>query len=224
MAAQLSDLTRCQKRLAQILVANPDDGSYAVATTDQQKYAPQDLTDALLQADIEICRIIQETVGHGFRAQYGSMVGPIAYGATIQAHPGKLGSVEIQITAGSAWHPGILAEDLGVVRKVKLNPDGMYGSATENEGLYYISEDLKIYYIGTDARLFVPTDLVIAAALQSPAVYEPTVLRSAVRLVIKDPVDPNLATYGTDFNRDIQLIQANAAAVPALDSNTKMGG
>lgn len=224
MPAILADLARCETRVGQILNAGPDDGSYAVPTTDQQKYAPGDIVDAIKQIDIEVVRTIQEIVGQGYRGQYGTMVASNAYGASLQAHPGKLGSVEVQITAGSAWHPGILAEDVGVVRKVKLNPDGMYGGATENEGLYYITEDLKIYYIGTDARVFIPTEVTIGSTLLAPISYEATIIRGSIRFLLKDPVDPNLATYGVDYDRDLSLIRSNAAAVPALDTNTKLGG
>jgi hypothetical protein len=224
MPATLADLTRCEKRVGQILNAGPDDGSYAVPTTDQAKYAPADIVDAIKQIDIEVVRTIQETVGQGYRGQYGAMAASNAYGAALPAHPGKFGSVEIQLTSGSAWEIGILAENVDIVRKLHRNPDNMYGSATENEGVYYISEDLRIYYIGLDARVFIPTEVVIGSTLLAPISYEATLIRGSIKFLLKDPVDGNLAVYGADYARDIDLIRSGAGAVPALDTDTKMGG
>lgn len=224
MAAILADLTRCTNKVTAILVAGPDDGSFAAADLSQsEKYSPDDITQTVKQIDLEVARTIQETVGQGYRGNYGAKVASVTYGMLLPGHPGKLGSVEIQLLSG-AWEPGILAEDLNVVRKVHLNPDGMYGSATENEGLYYIGEDLLAHYIGQDMRVFIPTELGLGSALLSPVSYEPTIVRGAVKLLLKDPVDPNLATYGQDYDRDTGLIRSGAMAVPPLDSSTKQGG
>lgn len=220
----LADLTRCTNKVAAILGAGPDDGSFGPADLSQQeKYSPDDILMAVKAIDLEIVRAIQGTVGHGYRSNYGTMVTGITYGMTLPGHPGKLGSVEIKLVS-NAWEPGVLAEDLNVVRKLHLNPDNMYGSATENEGEYYIAEDLKAYFIGQDMRAFIPTELNTGGTLLSPISYEPTICRGSVKFLAKDPVDPNLVTYGTDYVRDMGDIKAGSGAVPALDEATKLGG
>src|SRR5207244_2184847 len=122
--ALLATLSRVQKLIPAILNAGPDDMSYVAATlTDQQKYSPEHITDAILYADLEVCRTRQETIGDGYRQLYGNP-SAVTNGATITAHPGQLGYIEIKKLANSPWRRGIKAQSIDEINKLQDNPDG----------------------------------------------------------------------------------------------------
>jgi hypothetical protein len=221
----VANLGRLQKLVAAALNANPDDMSYAAATTDQGKYAPEHITDAILYIDLEVIRVGMETPGWGYRSSYLSSVN-VSHGASIGAHPGKIGSVEIKLTSGGAYQRGIRVESIDVINKLLTNPDGRYGTvAGILGGRYYIDEELRIYFTGDSARVLLPTALAITTACQAPAEYEPTIARGAVAMLAKDPLDPSLAGfYGQQYQADLARIKGLEERVPPLDLFVKMGG
>lgn len=222
--AELASLLRLQKMVASILVANPDDMSYAAATlADQGKYSPEHITDAILYIDMEVVRIGQDTIGWGFRSQYGSEA-TVLNGETIPAHPGQIGYVEIA-KVGNDFQRGLRVQSIDAILKLQENPGNRYGSASINGGRYYIDEEMRLYFTGDEARVWTPDDLVITAACQAPAVYEPTIARGAVMMLAKDPLDPQLFSfYGQQYQADLARIKGLQEAVPPLDSFVKLGG
>ncbi len=225
MPAQLATIARVQKLIPAILNAGPDDMSYAAATlTDQQKYSPDHITDAILYADIEVCRARQETIGDGFRQNYGAVTA-VASGASIGGHPGRIGFVEIKKLSTDGWRRGIKVQSIDEINKLLDNPDSRYGTASIFGGRYHIDEEMRLYFTGDSCQIFVPSDLAITAACQAPAVDEPRVARGAIMMLAKDPLDPNLFTFFSQlFARDLMGIKNLDAPIPALDSFSKMGG
>lgn len=214
MAITVVSITECEKRVAMILNAGPDDGTYAVASTDQQKYAPGEITDAILEADLEVVRTIVSTLGNGYRGNYLAASADLNYGDPIVAHPGKVGHVDIKI--GAAYVAGILAPSLEAIQKWALDTT-LYPTAS-CAGRYYITEDFKVFFIGDKARVQFITDIVKTAACQAPIIYTATVIRGAVSLLGKDGVDMGMIRdYYAQFQRDLEIIGQGASAVPALD-------
>ena len=226
MPPQLADLTRVQKMVASLLVANPDDGSYAVANlTEQNKYSPDHITDAALYIDMEVIRTGQDTPGWGFRSQYYNVTAIAASGTSLAAHPGKIGFVEIEKESGDGYVRGIRVPSIDAIVKLTENPGTRYGSAGINGGRYYIDEDDRFYFTGFRARIGIPQDLVITAVLQAPAVYEPTIVRGTIMMLAKDPLDPALFNfYGQQYQADLARIRGLQESVPPLDMFQKIGG
>lgn len=224
MPIALADLATVTAFISAVVGASPEDQSFVIADTTQGKYAPAHITLAAKQADLEICRIIQEVVGQGFRGNYMTVSGELNTGASITPHAGKTGHVEVKYADGT-WRPGILIANFEQFNKMKINPDGMYGDGSSLQGRYHITEDDVVDFIGTKLRLRLPNDLTITAALQSPKVYEPAVGRRAVTLLVKDGVDVNLfAVYSQWAIADEQSIRGNAGAIPPLDAFTRAAG
>jgi len=221
----LATLLRVQKLMAQALNAAPDDMSYAAATlADQQKYNPDHITDCILYADFDVIRTRQSTIGDGYRTQYGSVVA-VANGATIPAHPGKIGFVEIKKTASDSFRRGVKTQSIDEINKLLENPDSRYGSASIFGGRYHIDEEMRLYFTGNSCQIFVPSDLAITAACQAPAIDEPRIARGAIAMAAKDPLDPNLFNYFNGlFQRDLMGIQMLEAPIPILDQLAKAGG
>lgn len=210
--------------VAAALVAGPDDGSYAPATTDQDKYNPDHVTDAILYIDLEICKTRQSTVGDGYRGQYGSAIA-VANGATITPHPGKIAFVEIKKLSTSSFQRGILATSIEALNRLLENSDSRYGSASINGGRYFIDEEMRLRFTGFSCQIFVPTDLAITAACQAPAVDEMTIKRGAVWMLTKDGVDASIfAGDGQQYVADLARIRGESAAIPPLDMFIKQGG
>jgi hypothetical protein len=212
--------------VASLLVANPDDGSYAAAILlDQQKYAPDHITDAILFIDMEVIRIGQDTPGWGFRSQYCAVTAVATSGNSLPAHPGKVGFVEIQKTVTTSYVRGIRAQSIDAITRLIENPDSRYGTGVINGGRYYIDEEDRFYFTGYRARVEVPLDLPITATCQAPAAYEPTIARGAVMMLAKDPLDPSLFSfYGQQYQADLARIRGLEMGVPPLDSLMKAGG
>lgn len=207
-------ITECEKRVAACLTAGPDDGTYASASTDQTKVTAGEITDAILESDLEVCRTIVETPGNGYRAQYLANSADLNYGDSVGAHPGKIGHVDIKV--GSDYLAGILAPSLEAIAKWKADTT-LFPTASAR-GRYYITEDHKVFFIGDKARVQVITDIVKTAACQAPIIYTASVIRGAVSLLGKDGVDMGMIqNYYAQFQRDLEMIKAGAAAVPALD-------
>lgn len=229
MAIALASLANVTAWLSAVLGAPPEDQSFVIADTTQGKFAPAHITLAAKQADLEICRIIQEVIGHGYRDNYIAFTGtltptPPATGVSIAPHSGKLGQVEV-LYADGKWRPGILIANFESFDKMHKNPDGMYGDGSSLEGRYHITEDEQAYCIGSGLRVKLPAELIIGSALKAPQVYEPAVGRRAAALCSKDGVDPNLfAIYSQWAIADEQSIRGNAGAIPPLAAFVKAGG
>lgn len=225
MTVQLASLARVQKFVASGLVANPDDMSYAAATlTDQQKYSPEHINDAIFYADLEVVRTIQGTPGDGRRVQYGTVTA-VTNGASIPFHPGKIGFVEIKKLSTDNWRRGILVQSIDSINKLLENPDTRYGSASICGGRYHIDEEMRLQFKGDSCQIFVPDSLAITAALQGPADEEPAITRGAIAMLAKDPLDPNLFSYfSARWEADKMRIQSLGGPAPPLDMFTKAGG
>lgn len=221
----LATLVRVQKLMAQALNVAPDDMSYAVATlADQQKYNPDHITDCILYSDFDVIRTRQGTIGDGFRQQYGTVVA-VTSGASLAAHPGKIGFIEIKKTSADDFRRGVKVQSIGEINKYLDNADSRYGSASIFGGRYHIDEEMRVYFTGDSARMFIPSDLAITTACQAPAIDEPRIARGALAMAAKDPLDANLFNYFNGlFQRDLMGIQMLEAPIPILDQLQKQGG
>lgn len=207
-------LADVEKRVAAILVAGPDDGSFAAASADQMHYDPAEIIAAAKEIDLEVRRVIVSSLANGYRTQYIANSADLNYGDVIPFHPGKIGQPEVKI--GADYVPGILAPSLEAIARWKADA-ALFPVAT-CAGRYYITEEHKVYFIGDKLRVQLPTDLVIGATLQAPQVYTATVVRGTVSALPKDGVDSNLGvSMYAQYQRDLEMINQGASAVPALD-------
>lgn len=219
----LASLSRLQKMVASLLNVNPEDMSYSAAvTTDQEKYHPDHITDAILLIDLEVCKVHQETIGDGYRSQYGD-VQAVAYGESIPPHPGRVGYVEIKQAASSEFERGIKVRSIDQIRKYRSNPNTMY-DATIYWGRYHVDEDDRLYFLGDSAQVFTPDDLVITTACQAPAVDEVTIARGSVSLLAKDGMDLSfLGKYAAEYQADTNRTRSLGGPAPPLDMFVKTG-
>lgn len=225
MPPKLAQLARVQQFVASALVANPDDMSYVAATLDdQQKYSPEHITDAILYADREIVKFIQQTVGDGRRHQYGTYI-TVANGADIPYHPGKIGTVEIKRVFGDSFRRGIKVESAEAMNKLLINPDDRYGSVAINGGRYRIDEEMRLQFTGFECQIFVPSDISITTTLLAPADEEAAIARGAITMLAKDPLDANLFNYfAPKWQADEIRIRSLGGPAPILDMYVKAGG
>lgn len=229
MAIVVASLANLTAWCSAVLGASPEDQSFVIADTTQGKYSPDHITLAIKYADLEIRRIIQETIGQGWRDSYMAFTGtltptPPATSVAIPGHSGKIGQVEVLYADGN-WRPGILVTNFESIIKMQKNPDSMYGTGASLEGRYHITEDELAYFIGTGLRVKLPTELTIGSVLGSPQCYEPAVGRRAIQFATKDGIDPVLfGEYSQWAVMDEQAIRGNAGFVPSLDAFTRAGG
>lgn len=221
----IADLDRVRKFVASALVANPDDMSFAPASlADQEKYSPEHIDAAIFYADMEIIKFIQSTVGDGRRLGYGSYVS-LQSGNTVPIHPGKIGAVEIRKTADDEFRRGQKVESIEALNKLLENPDGRYGSVAINGGRYHIDEEMRLWFTGSLCRIFVPDVITLTEDLQAPVEEEPAIVRGAITMLAKDPLDPSLFNYfAPKWQADEIRIRSLGGPAPILDMYTKAGG
>jgi hypothetical protein len=225
VAIAVIDLTTCENYVAGIVNARAEGNAWGPASaTDQERFSPTDITTAVKVIDLEIRTTIVETVGHWARGEYLGASADLSDGAEMPFHIGRLGAVDVKLTSGT-YVLGIECRNVDVYRKLKANPDGMYGDATENEGRYYLSEEHRVFIIGSKARVWTVAEAAIGGTLLSPINYTATVVRGACSILDKDGVDPSTGQkYSVLYEQDLARIRGDETVVPPLAAFQRAGG
>ena len=172
--------------------------SSAYATTsDDDAHPLAEITEAILEADAEVCRTIIETPGNGLRRgfiTFTSLV-PAAgeLGVTMPTNLGPISGIEITKTGGGVT-PGRPAP-LTLLQMWKANSSSTFGATLDNrEGYYDIVGD-RLYFLGASAKVF-HCAFTKGGACQSPDCYYPTVVALALaQLLAKEGDDLTAAAH-----------------------------
>lgn len=225
MALVVVDLVTCENYVAGIVNARAEGNPWGPASaTDQERFSPTDITTAVKLIDLEIRTTIVQSVGHWARGEYLGSSTDLTDGDEIPFHIGRLGAVDVK-KADNSYTLGIECRNVDIYRKLKDNPDGMYGDATENEGHYYLSEEHRVFIIGAKARVWTVAEANVGAALLSPVNYTATVIRGACSILDKDGVDPSTGQkYSVLYEQDLARIKGDETIVSPLAALQRAGG
>ena len=207
-------ISRVRKRVIELLLAAGRGARYTDAVGDQKRYAVlQELTDAIVEADMHVCMAILETPGHPYRAGFMTPSGNLANGDFIPAHVGGHGKVEIDPTGGGTFRGGILAESLDELLEVLHHPT-LFPNCTR----YYFVEDGCIHHTGSAAKVWYPAFTKNDAACQAHELYTAAVIAGAIALLRKDGGDPGFFNdYAQAALAAEALIRGGAKALPDVE-------
>lgn len=192
-------ISRVRKRVIELLLAAGRGARYADAVADQKRYAVlQELTDAIVEADMSVCMAVIETPGHPYRASFMTPSPNLASGDFIPAHVGGHGKVEID--NGSGFKGGRLASSREEVLEMIEQPS-LYASG----GRWYWIEDNEIVHNGSAAKVWYPSFTKNDAACQAHELYTAAVLAAAIPLLRKDGGD---ASFYDDYAVIASLCEA----------------
>ncbi|MBV9210666.1 MAG: hypothetical protein JOZ52_08560 [Acidobacteria bacterium] len=170
------DLTRCQKRVIELLVAAGRAARYTAAVGDNSRYAvTQEITDAIIEADLIICRDIIETAGHPYAAQFMGVTGNLANGDLIPAFMGVVADVYVDDELSS------LASSRDEILEIRAN-----AALYPNVGAWHFIENSILYHTGTNGVVRRPVLARDNAACQAHEAYEEADVVGAISLLAKD--------------------------------------
>jgi hypothetical protein len=177
-------ISRVRKRVIELLLAAGRGARYADAVADQKRYTVlQELTDAIVEADMLVCMAIIETPGHPYRAGFMTPSTNLATGDFIPAHVGGHGKVEID--NGSGYKGGRLASSREEVLEM-IDQPSLYATG----GRWYWVEDNEIVHNGSAAKVWYPSFTKTDAACQAHELYTAAVMVNTIPLLRKDGGDP----------------------------------
>jgi hypothetical protein len=211
----VASLTRIRKRVISLLLADPRSGRYTDTVGDQKRYVDkQEITDAIIESDMQRCAVVIATVGHPYRAAFMTPTGNLATGDFITpAGIGQHGKVEIDPTGGGTFKAGKLAKSLDHLLEVLHHP-----TLFPNSKRWYWIEDNAIQHTGSAAKIWYPAFTKNDSACQAHELYTPGVMAGAIALLRKPGGDP---TFYDDYERMTlladQMIAAKETALPDVE-------
>lgn len=179
-------ISRVRKRVIELLLAAGRGARYTDAVGDQKRYAAlQELTDAIIEADMQVCLAILETPGHPYASGFMTASSNLANGDILPAFVGALGKVEIDPTGAGTFRGGILAPSLDELLEV-IHHASLFPTCTR----YYWVEGNVINHSGSAARVYYPSFTKNDSACQAHEAYTLAVLCRALSVLRKDGGDP----------------------------------
>jgi hypothetical protein len=149
------------------LVSALNGGSASSFTTvlDDPRRSYGEVFAALAAADDEVCTLIGETEGHGFRPLFlidiggSSGISELDHGDTLPERLGPITQVKIKYTSdASEWHAGKFDKDLSLadIERWRGNAGSIYGAnhnaASSSLSGFYIEIGDEIYFTGYRAK------------------------------------------------------------------------
>jgi hypothetical protein len=195
----VASLSRIQQRVIELLLAAGRGARYTSTVGDSGLYAvTQEVTDAIIEADMRFCEAVISTPGHPYRPSFMVASSNLASSESIPPHVGAHGKVLIDPTGAGAFKRGILADSMDEVAEVLHHP-----TLYPNCKLYYFIEDSVIEHTGSAARVYYPSFTKNDAACQSHELYTEGVACAAIAILEKKGGD-------TQFYRDYRDMAAVA--------------
>lgn len=205
-------ISRVRKRVIELLLAAGRGARYTDALADQKRYTVlQELTDAIVEADMSVCMAVIETPGHPYRSGFMTPSSPLATGDFIPAHVGGHGKVEID--NGSGYKGGRLASSREDVLEM-IEQTGLYATA----GRWYWIEDNEIVHNGSAAKVWHPSFTKNDSACQAHELYTAAVIAATIPLLRKDGGDPQFfSDYALIAGLAEQRIRRRERTLPDIE-------
>lgn len=208
-------ISRVRKRVIELLLAAGRGARYADAVADQKRYTVlQEITDAVVESDMQRCAVIISTVGHPYRASFMTPTGNLATGDFITpAGIAQHGKVEIDPTGTGTFKAGRLAKSHDHLLEIIHHP-----TLFPNSKRWYWIEDSVIEHSGSAAKVWYPSFTKNDAACQAHELYTAGVLAGTIPLLRKDGGDPSFFDdYAEMAAVGDELIAARAKALPDIE-------
>lgn len=231
-AASYSEIA---KQIISILNAQAVTTAYPTSVTDigTSRRNSGEIKEAVVEADLEACVAICETLGNGFRVNFVAVatLTPLSGNAQAAELPERIGpvsQVEIQIASGdTAWVAGEQCP-LNEIREIIRNPNSVFGVAhnaanSPTGGYYFIEESANnITWTGNAARVYVATIGVIdrsTPTLLTPDTYSSFLVARGLELCFKygDPGDVQ-EHYGKIASDFMSLIRQGTRVLPQVET------
>lgn len=206
--------SRARKRVIELLLAGGRSARYAgtVSAVDGNARfeVQQEITDAVIEADMAVCLAIIETTGHPYRVGFMTVAGPLANEDYITGHVGAHGDVQIDETGSGSYKGGLLAASKDEVLEVIQCP-ALYANAKR----FYWIEDSKLYHTGAAARVYYPAFTKNDAVCQAHEAYTAAVIAGAIAHLVKDAVGDEFASfYINQFQNYLRMIKGSLLVIP----------
>lgn len=198
------DVNAVAKRVIELLLAAGRASRYTAVAGDNARYAvTQEILDAILEADANVCRAICETPGHSFASTFLTDTDALESGEEVPGFAG--GIVDVKVDGTSARLASSRGEILEVAANSALYPD---------IGGWYFVENSILFHTGTGGVVrhaaFSMTD-----ACQAHESYRSAVVAGAVMLLAKDGGDPAFYQhYVGIFAQQERAIRGGQMVVP----------
>lgn len=158
-------IATARTRVLSLLLADPEAARYTDAIGSNSEYAvKQEITDALLAIDLDICGAIVDKAESGSGAGFMFPSASFVSGDFIPDHEGSRGN--IVLWDGTAWVDGLLASSEDEVAEMLASPT-LYA----NVGFWYFPKFRQVRTNASLWRVYLPT-LTKTAACQAHARYE----------------------------------------------------
>lgn len=172
------DVNAVAKRVIELLLAAGRASRYTAVVGDNARYAvTQEILDAILEADANVCRAICETPGHPYAAAFVTPTGNLASGTIIPAYVG----CPIDVTVDGEFSR--LAESRAEILEILANPT-LYPDV---EAWHFIENSI-LYHTGTDGIVKHPA-FTKTSACQAHESYQSADVAGAISLLPKDGGD-----------------------------------
>lgn len=213
------DYTALLKRLTAAMGA-------AVASTftlalDDPRRSADEIAAAGQAADDEVCTLICESEGSGFRPLFLTDSADLSHGDKLPDRIGPPAQVQIKhLSTDSDYKAGKFDKSLALadIERWRANTDSLYGtSAIVTLGYYLILGD-ELFFTGYRAKAKVATFTRSVGTMQSPQNYEDAVLAIAItNLVKRGDNSPFAQQYVGTAKAYRGWISAGKTVVPALE-------
>jgi hypothetical protein len=209
------NIVQAQKAIAAVLEVGPEDGTFAVASADQNLITADEILEAVLDADMEVREWIADSPQNGHRDTYlVSSADIVASGSKIPAHAGKLGTIRIKLQSG-AYVIGEEAPSISAFRQWKANPT--IWQPADMEGRYIISDEHILEFFGLAAQVqYVPPMTIDRAtpACQAPEEYTGVVKRGALSRLQRAYNQALVRAAADEYTQDEVAIKGGAKDRP----------
>lgn len=213
----VADISRIRKRVIELLLASPRASRYGGTVGDNARYSvTQEVTDAALETDAEVCQDIISTPGHPYRSGFMAVSSNLSNGDFVPAHVGAHGEVDIDVSGGGTFRPSQLGKGRDEIQAILEFPS-LYASKR-----FHWIEDSRIYHAGSAARVWTPS-FTKTSACQAHEAYEGVVAFGTVERLEKDGGDPSFfQKYGRLYLLGRQFIRQKELVIPAQAELEKM--
>ena len=207
-------ISRVRKRVIALLLAHPRGGFYTDAVGGKGSYASlQEITDAVVDADMNVCLAILDTPGHPYASGFQVASSNLASGDTLPAFVGAHGRVVIDPTGTGTFKRAVLAKSADEMAEVVNNP-----TLYPNCKLFYFIEAGTVEHSGSAARVYYPSFSKTDAACQAHELYTSAVLAGAIALLMKDGGDPQFfGEYAHVAAEALARIRAGEKTLPDIE-------
>lgn len=210
--------------LATVAALNAATAGTWTATLADARRSTGEIRHAIVEADAGVVLAILFTPGHPLRSGYMAASASLNHGDEIPDSVGTYGQVEVDIAGTSAWVTGTPA-DLDDIKLMRRNPNSMFGSLAHNTagspiGGYYTIRDQRVFFTGTNARVWVGafTPNYASPACAAPEQYTQAIRAGAVaRLKKEGDMSDVFDRAATEFAAHIATIRQGATELPVIE-------